>query len=33
VQVRVTYLFPFRVPYIPTSTLTMSATSTMYIIQ
>jgi Flp pilus assembly protein TadG len=33
VQVQVVYAFPFRVPYVPTSTLTMSATSTMYILQ
>jgi hypothetical protein len=33
VQVAVTYLFPFRIPYIPSSTLTMSSTSVMYIAQ
>jgi Flp pilus assembly protein TadG len=33
VQVTITYAFPFRVPFIPTSTLTMSSTSVMYIIQ
>lgn len=33
VQVTVTYLFPFRVPFIPISTLTMSSTSVMYIVQ
>jgi Flp pilus assembly protein TadG len=33
VQVTVAYAFPFRVPYIPASTLTMSSTSVMYITQ
>jgi Flp pilus assembly protein TadG len=33
VQVTVTYAFPFRVPWIPASTLTMSSTSVMYIVQ
>jgi Flp pilus assembly protein TadG len=33
VQVQVTYAFPFRVPFIPASTLTMSSTSVMYIVQ
>lgn len=33
VQVIVTYALPFRVPYIPASTLTMSSTSVMYIVQ
>jgi len=33
VQVTVTYLFPFRVPFIPPSTLTMSSTSVTYIVQ
>jgi Flp pilus assembly protein TadG len=33
VQVTTTYNFPFRVPFIPPSTLTMSSTSVMYIIQ
>jgi Flp pilus assembly protein TadG len=32
-QVAVTYTFPFRVPFVPTSTLTMSSTSVMYIVQ
>jgi hypothetical protein len=33
VQVAVTYAYPFRIPWIPTSTLTMSSTSVMYIVQ
>jgi Flp pilus assembly protein TadG len=33
VQVTVTYAFPFRVPMIPASTLTMTSTSVMYIVQ
>jgi Flp pilus assembly protein TadG len=33
VQITVTYAFPFRVPMIPTSTLTLSSTSVMYIVQ
>jgi hypothetical protein len=33
VQVAVTYAFPFRVPFIPASTLTMTSTSVMYIVQ
>jgi len=33
VQVTATYGFPFRVPFIPTSTLTMSSSSVMYIVQ
>ena len=33
VQVTVTYAFPFRIPYIPSSTLTMTSTSVMYIVQ
>jgi Flp pilus assembly protein TadG len=33
VQVTTTYGFPFRVPFIPTSTLTMSSKSVMYIVQ
>jgi len=33
VQVTVTYLFPFRVPMIPASTLTMSSTSIERIVQ
>jgi len=33
VQVNVSYGFRFRVPFIPPSTLTMSSTSVMYIIQ
>jgi Flp pilus assembly protein TadG len=33
VQVTTTYWYPFRVPFIPTSTLTMSSTSVMYIVQ
>jgi Flp pilus assembly protein TadG len=33
VQVTITYGFPFRVPFIPTSTLTMSSSSVMYIVQ
>jgi len=33
VQVTVAYAFPFRVPMIPASTLTMSSTSVMYIVQ
>ncbi len=33
VQVTVTYAFPFRVPYVPVSTLTLSSTSVMYIVQ
>lgn len=33
VQVTTTYAFPFRVPFIPVSTLTMSSTSVMYIVQ
>jgi Flp pilus assembly protein TadG len=33
VQVKVSYAFPFRVPMIPASTLTMTSTSVMYIVQ
>jgi Flp pilus assembly protein TadG len=33
VQVTVTYAFPFRIPYIPASTLTLTSTSVMYIVQ
>jgi Flp pilus assembly protein TadG len=33
VQVNVTYLFPFKVPYVMSTTLTMSSTSVAYIIQ
>jgi Flp pilus assembly protein TadG len=33
VQITVTYASPFRVPMIPASTLTMSSTSVMYIVQ
>jgi Flp pilus assembly protein TadG len=33
VQVNITYAFPFRVPFVPTSTLTMQSTSVMYIVQ
>jgi Flp pilus assembly protein TadG len=33
VQVSVTYAFPFSVPMVPKSTLTMSSTSVMYIAQ
>ena len=33
VQVAVTYAFPFRIPMIPASTLTMTSTSVMYIAQ
>jgi Flp pilus assembly protein TadG len=33
VQITVAYAFPFRVPMIPASTLTMSSTSVMYIVQ
>ena len=33
VQVTVTYLFPFRGPFIPPTTLTMSSTSVTYIVQ
>lgn len=33
VQVAVTYAFPFRIPFIPSGTLTMHSTSVMYIAQ
>jgi Flp pilus assembly protein TadG len=33
VSVTVTYLFPFRVPLVPKSTLTLSSTSVAYIVQ
>ena len=33
VQVKVTYAFPFRIPMIPASTLGMTSTSVMYIVQ
>jgi len=33
VQVNVTYLFPFKIPFVPPSTLTMSSTSVTYIVQ
>ena len=33
VQVTVTYAFPFRIPYIPASTLSLTSTSVMYIVQ
>jgi Flp pilus assembly protein TadG len=33
VQVNVSYLFPFKIPFIPPSTLTMSSTSVVYIVQ
>lgn len=33
VQVAVTYAFPLNIPWIPRSTLTMSSTSVMYIVQ
>jgi hypothetical protein len=33
VQVTVSYAFPFRIPSIPASTLTMTSTSVMYIVQ
>lgn len=33
VQVNVTYKFPLSIPFVPGTTLTMSTTSTMYIIQ
>ena len=33
VQVNVTYLFPFRIPFVQSSTLTMSSTSVTYIVQ
>jgi Flp pilus assembly protein TadG len=33
VQVYVTYAFPFRVPFVPPTTLSMSSTSVMYIVQ
>jgi Flp pilus assembly protein TadG len=33
VQVTVSYAFPFRIPMIPASTLTMTSTSVMYIVQ
>lgn len=33
VQVTIQYVFPFRVPYVPTRSMSMSATSVAYIIQ
>jgi Flp pilus assembly protein TadG len=33
VQVSITYRFPYNIPFIPASTLSMSSSSTMYIIQ
>ena len=33
VQVTITYAFPFRVPFIPASTLNVTSTSVMYIVQ
>lgn len=33
VQVNVTYAYPFHIPYIPASTLSMNSTSVMYIVQ
>jgi Flp pilus assembly protein TadG len=33
VQVNVTYLFPFKIPFVTSSTLTMSSTSVTYIVQ
>jgi Flp pilus assembly protein TadG len=33
VKVSITYQFPYRIPFIPASTLSMTSSSTMYIIQ
>jgi Flp pilus assembly protein TadG len=33
VKVKVTYAFPYRIPFVPSSTLTMSSTSVMDILQ
>ena len=32
-QVNVTYVYPFKIPFIPPSTFTMSSTSVVYIVQ
>jgi Flp pilus assembly protein TadG len=33
VQVKVTYVFPIKMPFVPKNSLTMSSTSVMYIVQ
>jgi hypothetical protein len=33
VQVNVTYAFPFRIPFVPSSTINLSSNSVMYIVQ